>query len=248
MRKTCAGYAALALIAVAELSVHGQPKPGVEPENATQQLVILDTDIGDDIDDAFALALLLQSPEIKLLGITTAFGDTELRARLVERYLAAVDRSGIPVEAGVATPAANHFTQAAYARQAPERQHEDAIGFLLREIKAHPGQITLIAIGPPGELGAILAHGSALSDQLTLLYHQWTGADAWRMPTLFDPVAASYAIRPELCPMKPMRLEVDDQGFTKPGPGEPNAQVCLKADEQGFREFLLKRILDESEK
>ena len=94
MRKTCAGYAALALIAVAELSVHGQPKPGVEPENATQQLVILDTDIGDDIDDAFALALLLQSPEIKLLGITTAFGDTELRARLVERYLAAVDSRG----------------------------------------------------------------------------------------------------------------------------------------------------------
>jgi len=328
MSKTCAGFAALALIAVAELSVYGQPAPGVAPKNAAQQLVILDTDIGDDIDDAFALALLLQSPEIKLLGITTAFGDTELRARLVDRYLAAVDRSGIPVEAGVATPATNHFTQAAYARQTPERQHGDAVGFLLREIKAHPGQITLIAIGPlfnvqaviardaatfrklkrvvmmggsvyrgydggiagapvppssaewnircdpagarallasgvpvfmmpldstqihltPGELGAILSHGSPLSDQLTLLYHQWTGAEAWRMPTLFDPVAASHAIRPELCPTKPMHLDVDDQGFTKPGTGEPNAQVCLKADEQGFREFLLKRILSDSGK
>jgi inosine-uridine nucleoside N-ribohydrolase len=228
------------------------------------------------------------------------------------------------VEAGVATQATNHFTQAAYARQAPERQHGDAVGFLLREIKAHPGQITLIAIGPlfneqaaiardaptfrrlkrvvimggsvyrgydggvagapspewnircdpagarallasgvpvfmmpldstqihltTQELGAILSHGSPLSDQLTLLYHQWTGAEAWRMPTLFDPVAVSYAIRPELCPTKPMHLEVDDQGFTKPGTGEPNAQVCLKADEQGFREFLLKRILSDSEK
>jgi len=88
MRKTCAGYAALALIAVAELSVHGQPKPGVEPENATQQLVILDTDIGDDIDDAFALALLLQSPEIKLLGINHCIWRHGIEARLVERYLA----------------------------------------------------------------------------------------------------------------------------------------------------------------
>ena len=325
-RKTCAGFAAVAIIAMAELSVHGQPAPGLAPKNAAQQLVILDTDIGDDIDDAFALALLLESPEIKLLGITTAFGDTELRARLVERYLSAVGRGDIPVAAGVKTPATNHFTQAAYARQAPERQHGDAVGFLLREIKANPGQITLIAIGPlfnvqaaiardpaafrklkrvvmmggsvyrgydggtagaappspewnircdpagarallasgvpvfmmpldstqihltPRELGTILSHGSPLSDQLTLLYHQWTGVEAWGMPTLFDPVAASYAIRPELCPTKPMHLEVDDQGFTKPGNGEPNAQVCLKADEQGFRELLLKRILSDSGK
>jgi inosine-uridine nucleoside N-ribohydrolase len=359
-RKTCAGFAALALIAVAELSVQGQPAPGVAPKKATQQLIILDTDIGDDIDDAFALALLLRSPEVELLGITTTFGDTELRARLVERYLSAVGRGDIPVAAGVETPANNAFTQAAYAKhgdnalgalsdscmwqmlsvsQIPvpkyerdrydscEKERHDAVGFILRNAKERPGQITLIAIGPlfnvqaaiardpaafrklkrvvmmggsvyrgydggiagalvppspewnircdpagarallasgvpvfmmpldstqihltPRELGAILSHGSPLSDQLTLLYHQWTGAEAWRMPTLFDPVAASYAIRPELCPTKPMHLEVDDQGFTKPDTGEPNAQVCLKADEQGFRELLLKRILSDSGK
>ena len=51
----------------------------------TPQLVLLDTDIGDDIDDVFALSLLLKSPEVKLLGITTAYGDTELRARLLDR-------------------------------------------------------------------------------------------------------------------------------------------------------------------
>jgi inosine-uridine nucleoside N-ribohydrolase len=357
-RNLCAGFAALTLLAVTELSVHGQPGPTPSPKTEPQQLVILDTDIGDDIDDAFALALLLQSPEIKLLGITTAFGDTELRARLVERYLSAVGRGDIPVAAGVETPATNHFTQAAYAKRgatllgdscmmralsvsqmpipkrekdrydACEKDRHDAVGFILRSAKAYPGQITLIAIGPlfneqaaiardaatfrklkrvvmmggsvyrgydggaaggaepppspewnircdpagarallasgvpvfmmpldstqihltPRELGTILSHGSPLSDQLTLLYHQWTGADAWRMPTLFDPVAASYAIRPELCPTKPMHLEVDDQGFTKPESGEPNAQVCLQADEQGFREILLQRILSEQGK
>nr|GEU28390.1 putative uridine nucleosidase 2 [Tanacetum cinerariifolium] len=54
---------------------------------AERQKVIVDMDIGDDIDDAFALALLLQSPEIEIVGITTAWGDTALRAQLLERML-----------------------------------------------------------------------------------------------------------------------------------------------------------------
>ena len=63
-------------------------------------MVIIDTDIGDDIDDAFALALALKSPELKVLGVTTTFGNTEMRARLLDRYLKAVGRSDIPVFAG----------------------------------------------------------------------------------------------------------------------------------------------------
>ncbi len=47
--------------------------------------IIIDTDIGDDIDDAFALALALTSPELKILGVATTFGDTELRAKLADR-------------------------------------------------------------------------------------------------------------------------------------------------------------------
>jgi inosine-uridine nucleoside N-ribohydrolase len=59
---------------------------------------------------------------------------------------------------------------------------------------------------------------------------------------LFDPVAVAYAIRPELCPMTPLRIEVDDKGFTKPVEGAPNAQVCLKSDEKGFMDLLLARL------
>jgi len=64
-------------------------------------------------------------------------------------------------------------------------------------------------------------------------------------PTLFDPVAVAYAIHPELCPATPMRLEVDDKGFTRPIEGAPNAQVCLKSDESGFLKLLLHRITTE---
>jgi purine nucleosidase len=290
--------------------------------SAAPQLVILDTDIGDDIDDAFALALVLRSPELHLLGITTEFGDTALRARLLDRYLSEVGRSDIPVAVGISTPQSNVFTQAAYARQQPERRHGDAAGFLLGQIRAHPGQITLICIGPlfnvqaaiardpatfrkvkrvvmmggsvyrgyedpktgtyrppdaewnirrdpagarallaagvpvfmmpldstqihfglPG-LAALFSHGSPLTDQLALLYHQWSGATEWRIPILYDAVTVAYAIHPELCPTKPMRLEVDGTGFTRPVSGPPNVQVCLQSDEKGFDALLLGLIV-----
>jgi inosine-uridine nucleoside N-ribohydrolase len=93
----------------------------------------------------------------------------------------------------------------------------------------------------------IFAHGSALTDQLTLLYHQWMAGTEGHSPapTLFDPVAVAYAIRPELCPAKPLHLEVDEKGFTRPGEGAPNAQVCLQSDEKGFLQFLLERVAGE---
>lgn len=304
----------------------GQPVPAAGKTAAEPQLTILDTDIGDDIDDAFALALALRSPELHLLGVTTTFGDTELRARLVDRYLGAVGRRDIPVAAGVQTAAANPMTQAAYARQAPERKHADGVEFLLGQIRRHPGKITLICIGPLTNVQAaierdpatfrllkrvvmmggsvyrgydgsngeyrspdaewnvrcdpaglrellavgvpvfmmpldstqihletkqreeIFAHGSRLTDQLTLLYHQWLGGNPNHplVPTLFDPVAVTYAIRPELCPVTPMRLEVDDKGFTRPVEGAPNAQVCLKSDEKGFLGLLVGRITSDT--
>jgi purine nucleosidase len=313
------------LVALGIAGLAGAAGQGAVPGkqvSATPQLAILDTDIGDDIDDAFALGLALRSPELKILGVTTAFGDTALRARLVDRYLHAVGRDDIPVAAGVATDHNNVFTQAAYAQHWPERKHANGVEFLLNQIRAYPGEITLIAIGPLNNVQAaierdpatfrklkrvvmmggsvyrgydgrngerrppdaewninrdpagarallasgvpvfmmpldstqihletkereeIFAHGSPLTDQLTLLYHQWKAGTAGHpdAPTLFDPVAVAFAIRPDLCPATPMRLEVDEKGFTRPVDGAPNVQVCLKSDENGFLEFLLARL------
>ena len=314
------------------MPLKGSPAPA-QPANgsvtsAEPQLVVIDTDIGDDIDDAYALALALRSPELHILGVTTTFGDTEMRARLLDRYLAAVGRSDIPVARGPATKTDNRMTQKPYALQAPDKKHADGVEFLLEQINKHPGQVTLIAIGPLSTVGAaiardpatfrklkrvvmmggsiyrgydsgmntflpralrspdaewninrdpadaqalfaagvpifmmpldstqvhleaaerekIFAHGSPLTDQLTLLYHQWMGGSDSHSPspTLFDPVAVTYALRPDLCPATPMRIVVDDKGFTRPVDGTPNSQVCLKSDEKGFLELLLGRIL-----
>lgn len=118
--------------------------------------VILDTDIGDDIDDAYALALLLKSPEVKILGITTAFGDTQMRARLVSEMLKETGNQNIPVFAGPKTLVKDGLTQAAYAAKSPARTYPDAIGFILDEIRKNPGEITLISIAPLSNIGALI--------------------------------------------------------------------------------------------
>jgi purine nucleosidase len=123
------------------------------------QPVILDTDIGDDIDDVLALGLLLSSPELRLLGVTTSWGDTALRARLVDRLFAQCAIRDVPVLEGVHTP--HHagdaaFSQASWARRGPTLPHDDAVTFLLTQATLHPGEITLISIGPMSNLGAAI--------------------------------------------------------------------------------------------
>jgi len=76
------------------------------------QKVILDTDIGDDIDDAYALAFILGSPELDLLGVTTVFGNVTARARQAKTILKLAGREEIPVAAGcgaVMSPRVTHI-------------------------------------------------------------------------------------------------------------------------------------------
>jgi purine nucleosidase len=122
------------------------------------QKVILDTDIGDDIDDAYALGLVLTSPELKLLGVTTAWGDTGLRAQLVEGLLCETGQQNIPVFAGVTTKAKNPQSQASWASRFPPPANAgtDAIAWMAKTIRANPGQITLVEIAPLSNVGALI--------------------------------------------------------------------------------------------
>jgi purine nucleosidase len=127
------------------------------------QKVILDTDIGDDIDDAYALALVLSSPELKLMGVTTAWGDTDLRARLAEGLLCETGEQSIPVIAGVPTKTRHELTQASWARRSPPPPDAgaDAIAWMAKTIRENPGQITLIAIAPLSNVGALIERDPA---------------------------------------------------------------------------------------
>ena len=119
--------------------------------------IIIDTDIGDDVDDAFALALAVKSPELQVLGVTTTFGDTEARARIVDRFFGEVGRGDIPVLAGKATATKNPMSQRRYGdSHFAKASHGDAVDFLLEQIRKHPGEITLVAIGPLMNVGAAI--------------------------------------------------------------------------------------------
>jgi purine nucleosidase len=148
--------AAILFVAMSGPVAMTQAQTATDP--APKQLVIIDSDIGDDIDDAFALALAERTPEFRILGITTAFGDTTLRAQLALRFLAATDRADIPVVAGAPTPPKTNFTQAAYAKDGDKARIQLVSGpdFLLDQIRQHPAEITLIAIGPLTNLGAAI--------------------------------------------------------------------------------------------
>jgi inosine-uridine nucleoside N-ribohydrolase len=130
---------------------------------AGAEKVIIDTDIGDDIDDAFAVALAVRSPELQILGVTTTFGDTETRAKIADRFLGEVGRREIPVLAGKATAARNPMSQRRYAEGGhyAKSSHGDAADFLLDQIRKYPGQITLIAIGPLMNVGATIDKDAA---------------------------------------------------------------------------------------
>jgi inosine-uridine nucleoside N-ribohydrolase len=136
---------------------------GQSPSSAAPQKIIIDTDIGDDIDDAFALALAVKSPELQVLGVTTGLGDTEARARITDRFLGEIGRADIPVLAGVATATKNQMPQRRYGDGGPfvKNSHANAVDFLLEQIRKYPGEITLIAIGPLMNVGGAIDKDAA---------------------------------------------------------------------------------------
>jgi inosine-uridine nucleoside N-ribohydrolase len=119
--------------------------------------ILLDTDIGSDVDDAFALALILRSPELDLLGVTTTTGNPQARARLAAKMLQDAGRSGVPVVAGWP----GQFVPSQQCRLAdgfksPSLLTVEAEDFLNSEINKHPGEIVIIAIGPLTNVAALL--------------------------------------------------------------------------------------------
>ncbi len=121
--------------------------------------VIIDTDIGTDVDDAVALVLALKSPELRLEAITTVYGDVDLRSRIVLKLLKLMGKlNEVPVASGVSEPLlksrdvfwAGHEGKGILTEEdislKPMERH--AVDLIIEKIQKNPGEITLIAIGP----------------------------------------------------------------------------------------------------
>lgn len=116
--------------------------------------VILDTDIGTDVDDLMALALIFGSPTIELLGVTTVYGDTALRGRMTKR-IAEIAGASVPVHAGEAETLsgreiwwAGHEARLYDDLDRHALDGSDAVEHLIDTVCAAPGTVDVIAIGP----------------------------------------------------------------------------------------------------
>jgi len=124
--------------------------------------VILDTDIGDDIDDTWALAMMLKCPELDVKLVVSDTGDTTYRAQIAAKLLQIAGRTDVPV--GVGLPFGTRLTR----RQAgwlegyeladyPGTVHEDGVDALISTIMDSPEPMTLVCIGPVPNIGEALS-------------------------------------------------------------------------------------------
>jgi inosine-uridine nucleoside N-ribohydrolase len=126
--------------------------------------VLLDTDIGTDIDDAVCLGYLLQQQRCELLGITTVTGQAVERAKLASAICIRAGRD-IPIYPGAENPLIVGQRQkvAQQAECLPRWDHQkqfppgEAVEFLRRTIRSHPGEVVLLSIAPLTNLGLLFS-------------------------------------------------------------------------------------------
>ncbi|MEM7532929.1 MAG: nucleoside hydrolase [Chloroflexota bacterium] len=133
--------------------------------------VIFDTDAGGDIDDLYALVLILKHPNLNLLGVTTVSADTQARARVIAKMLRLAERPDVPVYAGIRIPKAfvqrgmDETTYKQYLTHLelvttddPEhgQAYGDAVAFILEALRQTETPITLIGTGPWTNIAEVL--------------------------------------------------------------------------------------------
>ena len=187
--------------------------------------LLLDTDIGSDIDDALCLAYLLAQPECELLGITTVTGEAEKRAMLASA-LCKVAGKHIPVFPGVEYPllAPQQQPDAPQARALHKWDHDttfprgQAVEFLCQTIRAHPGEVVLLTIGPLTNIALLFAMDEeipALLKGLVMMCGIFTntlpgvGPREWN--ALNDPHAAEMVYRAGVSSHRSIGLDVTTQ-------------------------------------
>ncbi|MGC8638562.1 MAG: nucleoside hydrolase [Isosphaeraceae bacterium] len=132
--------------------------------------VILDTDIGGDIDDTWALALLLKSPEFDVKLVVSDTGDTEYRSKIIARMLEVAHRTDIPVGVGI-RQSTQGGPQAAWVAgydlaRYPGKVYHQGVDAILKTIKDSPAPITLICIGAMPNIKAALERSPKITERV----------------------------------------------------------------------------------
>jgi purine nucleosidase len=212
--------------------------------------VLLDTDIGSDIDDAVALAWLLANEDCDLVGITTVTGEAEKRARLASVLCRAAGRS-MPIFPGCELPlrVSPKQVQAPQAAALTKWPHEtsfpanEAVHFLQETIRAHPGEIVLLTIGPLTNVAVLFAMDPEVAGLLKglvsmcgIFFNKTAGWGPVEWNASLDPHAADIVYRRVAVRHRTVGLDV-------------TSRLSLGMDEvrERFRGPLLEPVLDFAE-
>ena len=131
------------------------------------QPVILDTDIGDDIDDTWALLMLLRMPELDLKLVVSDFGNALYRCRLLAKLLQLTGRTDVPIGMGAGRedkPGQQSGWLGDYRLDDyPGDVYEDGIQVMIDMIKASPEPVTLLCIGPVPNIAEALRRDPSIA-------------------------------------------------------------------------------------
>ena len=212
--------------------------------------VLLDTDIGTDVDDAVALAYLLSHPECELLGITTVTGEADKRASLASVLCKAAGKE-VPIYPGADRPIDGEQRKpvAQQATVLPTWAHDSdfplnqAVDFLANTIRSYPGEVTLLTIGPLTNIGMLFSTYPDVAEQLSALVmmagnFDETGPEAGRIEWNFaaDLTATDIVYKAPVKLHRSLGVNVTQQ-------------VMMSADEvrERFTAPLLRPVLDMAE-
>jgi len=143
------------------------PAPAAQPARLP---VILDTDIGDDIDDTWALGLLLKSPELDVKLVVGDHGKPLYRTKLLAKFLEIAGRTDIPIGMPLDTHQHGGGRQSAWVadynlNRYPGKIYPDGVQAIIDTILQSPEPVTMIAIGPLPNLGEALRREPRLAQK-----------------------------------------------------------------------------------
>ncbi len=201
--------------------------------------ILLDTDIGGDIDDAICLAYLLKEPQCELVGITTVCGEPEKRAA-VANAICRTSGKRVPIVAGLDStmqpiPVYPTPDGAVALKFWPHSTYEkrDAPAFLYQKIKENPHEIVLIGIGNMTNIatlfttypdavrllkGLYVMNGYFGKDLLPKPYYNW---NSWA-----DPLASKIVFSAHTAVHRAVPLEITDSLTIE----AEKAEILFKSD------------------
>jgi inosine-uridine nucleoside N-ribohydrolase len=131
--------------------------------------VVFDTDIGGDIDDTWALVLLLKSPELDVRLVTSDSGNDIYRARILAKMLEVCGRTGIPVGIGLGKEdkkgRQTQWVGSYDLGQYPGTVYEDGVDAIIKTVHASEDPVTLVCVGPVPNIAAALERDPGIANR-----------------------------------------------------------------------------------